>query len=83
MINGYRYASVLKELRQVAEIIRFNHTFVPKVMVDRLEDICIQEAIVNVIDKDLLNEICEISNGDFRTCLNVLQVTHIPVSFFL
>lgn len=67
----YRYAPVLRPLRTIAQHIPFRK--VPTLTIaKRLQDICDNEGL----DTDLraLSLLCDMTDGDLRSCLNTLQV---------
>jgi chromosome transmission fidelity protein 18 len=66
----YRYASVLRPLRQIAHNVTFRK--VPTLTIaKRLHSICELEGLT--ADMRSLNALCEITDGDIRSCLNTLQ----------
>ncbi|KAH8554492.1 P-loop containing nucleoside triphosphate hydrolase protein [Umbelopsis sp. PMI_123] len=64
------YASVLRPLRQIAHNVTFRK--VPTLTIaKRLHSICELEGLT--ADMRSLNALCEITDGDIRSCLNTLQ----------
>lgn len=67
----YRYAPVLRPLRTIAHHVPFRK--VPTLTIaKRLQEICDNEGL----DTDLraLGLLCDMADGDLRSCLNTLQV---------
>jgi chromosome transmission fidelity protein 18 len=66
----FRYAAVLRPLRQIAHNITFRK--VPALTVaKRLHTICELEGLAT--DMRSLSALCEMTDGDIRSCLNTLQ----------
>ncbi|RUS19855.1 hypothetical protein BC937DRAFT_86802 [Endogone sp. FLAS-F59071] len=64
------YAPVLRPLRGVAQIIHFKK--IPTITIaKRLKDICDTENMTT--DTRTLGHLCELAEGDVRSCLNTLQ----------
>ncbi|PLW57969.1 hypothetical protein PCANC_00768 [Puccinia coronata f. sp. avenae] len=64
------YAPVLRPLRPISRIIRFNSP-TPLTVVKRLQTICKSEKLV--ADLNNLNYLVKLASGDLRSCLNTLQ----------
>ncbi|KAJ3114323.1 hypothetical protein HK098_007385, partial [Nowakowskiella sp. JEL0407] len=67
--NGL-YATVLKPLKPHCKIIPFR-TLTHKSLSKRLQEICKWEGLKS--DVRAISTLCEITDGDIRTCLNTLQ----------
>lgn len=66
----FSYAAVLRPLRQIAHNVTFRK--VPTLTIaKRLHTICEMESLT--ADMRSLNALCEITDGDIRSCLNTLQ----------
>lgn len=66
----FRYAAVLRPLRQIAHNITFRK--VPALTIaKRLHTICEMEGLTTDIRS--LSALCEMTDGDIRSCLNTLQ----------
>ncbi|POW10758.1 hypothetical protein PSHT_08642 [Puccinia striiformis] len=64
------YAPVLRPLRPISKIIRFNNP-TQLTIVKRLQSICKSENLV--ADLNNLNYLVKLASGDLRSCLNTLQ----------
>ncbi|KAA1103243.1 hypothetical protein PGT21_010911 [Puccinia graminis f. sp. tritici] len=64
------YAPVLRPLRPISRIIRFNNP-TPLTIVKRLQTICKSEKLL--ADLNNLNYLVKLASGDLRSCLNTLQ----------
>jgi len=64
------YSPVLRPLRPISRIIRFNNP-TPLTIVKRLQTICKSEKLV--ADLNNLNYLVKLASGDLRSCLNTLQ----------
>ncbi|WFD31172.1 Chromosome transmission fidelity protein 18 [Malassezia sp. CBS 17886] len=67
------YAPALRALRPLARILRFHRAPTP-LMARRLADICAHEGLG--AEKRSLSLLCELTHGDMRACLNVLEMLH-------
>eukprot|EP00960_Hanusia_phi_P039536 753931-Hanusia_phi.AAC.3 len=65
------YASSLRAIKTIANIVKFAHPDEQK-MISRLQTICRAEAFS--IDRQALSMVYEMHNGDIRSCLNALQM---------
>lgn len=65
------YAPSIAKLRSIAKIVRF-HPPAPQQLVKRLREICDCEGLK--ADTRALNLLVGVAKGDFRGCLNTLQV---------
>ncbi|KNZ60897.1 hypothetical protein VP01_1486g4 [Puccinia sorghi] len=64
------YSPVLRPLRPISRIVRFNNP-TPLTIVKRLQTICKSEKLV--ADLNNLNYLVKLASGDLRSCLNTLQ----------
>lgn len=67
------YVPALRQLRQVAQVYHLKE-IAPRVMINRLKNICDKEGLD--IDMKSLNLLVTMAEGDWRVCLNTLQLLH-------
>ncbi|RUP44404.1 hypothetical protein BC936DRAFT_149509 [Jimgerdemannia flammicorona] len=73
-----QYAPVLRPLRGVAQVVHFKK--IPSITIaKRLEEICESENMTT--DTRTLGHLCDLAEGDVRSCLNTLQFMRSRSSF--
>ena len=72
LLKSTRYVPALRKLRGIASVHVLEKPKITRLL-QRLKEICREEGLS--VDTKVLTALCELTEGDIRSCLNTLQVT--------